>query len=623
MMKKVIFAFAAAVLGGLLSAQVSVNPNDVFYKEAQGWELKGYTSDLPMLRPYPANKIEEILSDVIENGGERDSELARQEYERIFSKKYTVRAQADFTAKRSEKRMKDEDDKTVKKTSTSKNVTGEFAIGGDISFHPIVSFGYDFGWYAEKNDFDEYAPYATNKMADSIFDPSELGPLDLYLDWNTNVSVGTTSLYGTAGVNRVGFGPFIGDGLALNDTCFHSANLAFNVQKGKWAFASVYEIIGSTHNIKDIDSDWLSGNKFLAFHALKYNFSKHFALTYYENIVWGPHANIAYLFPAPYMTIQNIGGANDNLQMGVLFEVKPFSNFNWATDLFIDDMEVNEVFKGNFDTKLRFAAQTGFIFTPPESACREVSLNYTIVMPYTYAHWEYDDSRSASISGTSWNYQNYTNGGINIGSALEPNSDKVSLNVSFRPVHSLQIGFNSSFIRHANSAEAFDDTDAARYMLAKAGTYVTDGSLYMHQMLSKPDSSHGEKVNAAWKKLGFMTSDHKMYVCQLGLSGEYALPKTKVGQLSLKAGYTFEYIHNYGVNTSIYKGGTNLVAPTMNADGTWNSGNSADTNVYRTVDECYSTPYYKDAVEAAKKAWVDALYDRVNHYFTVGVKYTY
>ena len=89
MMKKVIFAFAAAVLGGLLSAQVSVNPNDVFYKEAQGWELKGYTSDLPMLRPYPANKIEEILSDVIENGGERDSELARQEYERIFSKKYT------------------------------------------------------------------------------------------------------------------------------------------------------------------------------------------------------------------------------------------------------------------------------------------------------------------------------------------------------------------------------------------------------------------------------------------------------------------------------------------------------------------------------------------------------
>ena len=69
-------------------AQVSVDINDSFYSHAQGWELRGLTSTLPLLRPYPLNVVERILEDVIENGSDTDSEIANEYYERIFSKPY-------------------------------------------------------------------------------------------------------------------------------------------------------------------------------------------------------------------------------------------------------------------------------------------------------------------------------------------------------------------------------------------------------------------------------------------------------------------------------------------------------------------------------------------------------
>lgn len=609
-MKKNILILSFLIFSACFAfSQVSADINDSFYKEAQSWELRGLTSPLPLLRPYPLSVIERVLNDVAENGNQKDAELAQSEYERIFSKPYG------FYAKGSGNFKISSEDKDENKDI--KDVSGEIGAEGDARLHPLVSLGYKLGIYGETERFLKYSPLYTNILEDSIYDAVDASPFRAYLNWNMNVAVGKENVYGVAGLSRVGFGPFYGENLALNDTGYHSGNFIFNASSKNWSYSSVYEIIGATQNIIDRGSLDLSDGKFLSFHALRWNQFKKFNITYYENIIFGPHTNISYFIPAPYAALQNIGGASDNLQMGLLFEVKPFSGFEWAADFFADDMDVDEMLKLNFDSKLRFGFQTGVIYSPEDSFIDKVSFNYTAVMPYVYAHWEYDNDDSGSFTGATWNYQNYTNAGIHIGSVLDPNSDKISFSATLKPVKKLSLTLNAGFTRHANSAEDFSDEEAAEYMLAKSGTYATDGTVSMSQMFSS-SGDHGKHVDSAWDKLGFMTSDHKMYVVQAGFNGEYELAKTKYGKMSLTFGYTFEYIKNAGINRNVYPGGTLEYSFAEDSDGnrTYYKGSTE-------VSEEEAVSAAKAAAKAAKDEWADNLYDCTNHYISVGFKYQY
>lgn len=614
-MKKIVaFVLGILFLSSLAFSQTSVEINDSFYNQAQVWELRGLTGTLPQLRPYPVNVIKRILNDVIENGSEKDSEVAKAEYERIFEKPWSPYFKATGGAKLSNNKFDSESESKV-----NKDFHTEVGIGGDLVLHELASVGYKFGIYAQKNDFSEHSPLYTIMEEDSIFDPVDAGPLTAYLNWNMNLAVGNESVYGTGGMNRLGFGVFHGDGLALSDAGYHSANITFNATTEKWSYASAYETIGATRNMGKEATDgnnWLESGKYLAFHALKWHAFDKFNLTYYENIIFGPYNNLSYISPAPYYAVQNIGGANDNLQMGLLFEIKPVKGLNWATDFFADDIELNEVLKFNFDTKLRFGFQTGLIYAPQDSVCSKVSFNYTAVMPYVYAHWQYDDANSGGFTGKTWNRQNYTNSGINIGSSLDPNSDKISLNATFKPARNLSVNLFGNFIRHANGAEDFSDDEAAEYMLAQPGTYATNGTLYMSQMFSRPYEDNGGHVDSAWEKLGFMTSDHKMYVAQFGANAEYTFARTKYGRFSLCAGFTFEYIRNNGVNNHIYRGGLEY---DKKDDGTYTAGG----NTYEDWDALKKSSYVQNAVKEARENWTKQLYDSVNNYISVSMKYSY
>lgn len=612
-MKKITFILAVIALCSFEAfSQAAVDINDSFYEEAQRWEMQGLTSSLPLLRPYPLSVIERVLNDVISRGNKNESSLAEEEYERIFSKPYTAYAKGSTNIKQS---SADKDD-----NKNVKDISGEIGVGGDIRLHDLVSFGYKLGIYGETDDFDSYSPVYQNILEDSIYDKVDAGPFNAYLNWNTNLSAGTSSVWATAGLSRVGFGPFYGEGLALNDTGYHSANLIVNASGRNFSYASVYEIIGATRNIPDGE---LNDGKNLAFHALRWNAYRKFNVTYYENIIFGPNSNLSYFFPAPYYAMQNIGGANDNLQMGLLFEVKPFRGFNWATDFFADDMELNDILKLDFDTKLRFGFQTGVIYTPESTVINKVKLNYTAIMPYVYAHWEYDDDDSGTFTGSTWNYQNYTNAGINIGSTLDPNSDRISFAMNIKPVKKLSLDLSLGLTRHANSAEDFSDEEAIEYMLSDSGTYSTDGTSSMSQMFSS-DGDGGRHVSSAWEKLGFMTGSHKMYVLQAGLNAEYELSRTKYGSLSFKIGYMFEYIKNAGVNSNIYSGGCTDYYYEDDDDGNRTyyekTGEKKDTTVDKEVSE---SEVYSAVVAPAKQAWLDSLYNCTNHYLSIGFKYTY
>ncbi len=629
-MKKFIISFLLITTCFFTSfAQVSVDPTDSFYKNAQNWELKGYIRPLPVVRPYPAMVIKEILETVIDSGNKRDGAIALEEYERIFGQKYSKYVKGSGTLKNSQ--IQSTVNHPDKENDNSKYISGEFGVAGEFMPHPMVNIGLDLAMFFENGDYELTNPSYVNKPEDSIFDPASIGPVNEYLDWNMNISGGKSNIYAMAGISKVGFGPFLSDGLTLNDSSYHSANFDISFTSEKISYGSSFQILGaSTNNVKTVFNDTgnnnLGGGKFLAFHTIKYRFNRYVDFSYYENILFGPTLNPAYLFPVPFMPIQNIGGASDNLQMGILLEVKPVPGFVWATDIFVDDLDVNNVVKLNLDSKNRCAGQTGFIYSPFNSSFTRIELNYQLVIPYVYSHWEYDTGSINTISGNSYNYQNYTNAGRSIGSCLDPNSDKVYFGATFHPQKWLKLDFKTNFIRHANSAEAFGKKDSRRYVLADAGQYATDGSANMHQMFSAPGESRGSHVKQAWDCMGFMTSEHKMGILQAGLNAQIDLPKKRKGQLSFIAGYSFEYVHNDGVRNNMFTG-CGLGNNTYKVNGKdWVLTADDEGNVLYNGDVSLKDAFYDDVdkeVEKQKEKWVNNLTDKVNHYITIGLKYTF
>ena len=88
MKKFLISAVLAAFALSFVSAQVSTDPTDEFYDMVERWEIQGIISEQPPLRPYPLQRIEAILAEVIEGDNETEAELAEDYYERTFHRAY-------------------------------------------------------------------------------------------------------------------------------------------------------------------------------------------------------------------------------------------------------------------------------------------------------------------------------------------------------------------------------------------------------------------------------------------------------------------------------------------------------------------------------------------------------
>lgn len=592
--KRIISLASCLFVSASLFAQISIDPTDKFYDLVQSWEIRGLVRNVPPVRPYPINNIQEILQNVIKRGNEEDVKTAIEYWQKITGKSWniTMEAKADGLL------SKTDDDKDFDKLFIlSPNINGDFFLYKDL-----ISIGYKLGITARtKENEGIFLPYAVNSSNDARQDAAEAGPLSAYIDLNNGIAIGNRSIFIQAGINRTGYGPFYKSGIALNETDYHSANVTITFLKDKWTYVQQYSAIGATTSY---DGTGLAPDKFMAFHAFEYKFSKHFSVSYYENIIYGNRFDFSYFLPVPYMAAQGIGGNKDNLQMGLTFKIKPFDGFMWATDVLVDDIEVDKLVKLDADGKNRFALKTG-VFYAPNSFCSLINFNYMAITPYTYSHWEYDGAGTGNISSGIYNFQNYTNNGVHIGSPYEPNSDVFSFNINFQPTRNIHLNFSTSFMRHANIVESDSDDEAIRYLLAEPGTYATDGSILTHSMYS--GNKDGEHVETAWEQLNFLNQDTKMYVIQASLAADYTFPKFKIGLLSLNMGYTFEYIRNKGVDENMYPGQGSKI--TDNGNGTFTMGSSNYTKA--------------ELVRHFKDIWKANLYDVVNNYFTIGMSFTF
>ena len=575
-------------------SQMSVDPQDSFYSDAQVWFVKGLVKRLPPLRPYPVATIKDILTCVIEGSDAHEAAVARSYWERLTGKSWYAYLEAQNTYKN--------------ESAESSDLLGIYpGIRGDVSFfEDFVSMGYTFG-LAGRTESDESAflPMFVNSTHDARVDPSSVGIFNVYLDANDVVSIGTKNLYFQTGVYRSGYGDFIGNGLALNDSSVHKGNFSFTYMGERWAYSQQLSVIGATRNAYSSANASVTNNKYLAFHSLEFNIARNLSASYYETIVFGKRFDPIYFIPSPYMVSQGISGFNDNIQMGLRVDYSPMRSLILAADLFVDDLDVNRLVKFDADSKNRVGMTLGVVYAPEAEFCNRLDLNYSIITPYTYSHWEYEDDSERSMTASTYNYQNYTNNGVSIGTNLPPNSDAIRFDVKFRPLNILELNVFTLFARHGNVCESLTDEEALVYLLADANVYSTDGSAFTHSMQAGTSSAES-LVSTAWNSVNFLTQSHKMYVVQAGLDADLTLRRYAWGRLSFCVNYVFEYVHNKNVDTNLYPGGR----VTQNSDGTYSIDSIGSYTAAQTV------AYFKDL-------WASSLVDAISNFIAVSICYEF
>lgn len=578
-----------------LFAQATVNPSDNFYSKAQEWQIKGLIDNLPPLRPYPLNVIKNILNTVIQSDNENESTLAKEYWQEITGKSWNFDVG----------------------TNVNSNLDDFFisihpSLNGDLTFKDdFVTMGYNLAIDARNDDFTNFYPSYTEYPYDAIQDPATVGPADVFLDINNILNVGTTNTFLQCGIYRSGFGEFLNEGITLNDSAYHKGNLSFMYLSPKLDYSQQFSVIGSTLSYNGSE---LAANKFLAFHSVKFKIIPKLNISYYENIIFGNRFDISYLIPSPYMVAQGLGGCNDNLQMGLLFDYYPVNNLAFNFDVMVDDFDVNSLVKFNLDSKNRIAGTLGTSYTPKSKFIDRVDLLYSLITPYTYSHWDYYNKDTAIINSQTYNYQNYTNCGKKIGSHYDPNSDVITLSTNIIPLKNLNINLTSKFIRHGNICESLTDDEILLYLLSDKDVYSTDGSLYTHSMFSNPDSSYGKHVDTAWNHLNFLTQNHISYTFQQNVNLSYKIPEIfKFCSISFNLDYTFEYIHNYGINNHLFEGGN--IQKNQDGSYTWNNNHYENMEALQNDSQIISN-YYKDI-------WISNLTDRINNIVSVYLLFSF
>lgn len=565
-----------------VTAQMSLNPSHQFYEDALNWQVKGYVSKLPPVRPYPYSNIKTILEQVIENGNDSDKELAKEYYSELTGKPWHIELNTEV----------DTNNKQIM-FRFHPAVDGEFSLLDDT-----FSMGYKLGWDARtQEDESTIKPLYSFPKYDSIQDPASVGPASIYLDSDTILNYGLDSFYVQAGLNRNGFGNFINSNLSLNEASYHSGNVVITYMNDFFTYSQLLSTIGASSNY---DGSILAPNKYLALHLVEFNPIKGLSLGYYETIVFGNRFDPIYLIPAPYMACQGLNGCLDNLQMGLNVSYSFLNQFNVKADIFIDDIDFNRAVKFDFDSKNRIAAQLGFVYLPKKGVMDFLELDCTAITPHTYSHWE-DLPNGTTPDENTINYQDYTNSGIKMGSQYDPNTVALSLKTSFTPIKNLKIKANFDFITHGNISESITDKEAFEYLCAKENVYSTDGSIFVDSKLNN------QCMETPWSHLNFLDQEHLMYTVRPSIDVSYRIPRM-FGFIDAKFGfsYTFEFIHNNGVNNHLFPGG--LISD--NGDGTisYNGAGSYDPNVENDVST---------VVQMARENWANNLSDETKHMFSI------
>ena len=521
MKKRVLFlaAFAAFLaLGSTAFAQTTVDLTDRLYTDLELWQGQGLIDKLPPLRPYPIQLVKKLLAEVEARGSAADRRAA-EAYLAHMDKLIDASIEPSALAR------------AELGGGTTQHFEQLGLIGtlqGTIS--PSTTYSAKLGAYAMTGPADSLLPRYQRSPEDVIYDgavaPLGASALTPRISLETQTSFGSGSTYFQTGIMRDSFGPFFGDSIVLSPTAPQSGNLSFTWQEGLFTYTSLLLDISATQNN---GGGGPGPNKFLALHSLEFYPTSWLSLGIYESVVWGGRFEPLYLLPIPAVLFYSQGmvGFPDNSFIGLSGGVKLPASLRANAMLYVDDASFNDLIKLHFNTMLVVAGQAGLSWTPRLPLLKRLSLNYTLVTPYTYSHQ--NQSNDSPTFGP--NYENYTNGSENMATSLEPNSDRIEIDALVRPLSFTDVTLFGRFIRHGNASSYGGATYGN-------GTIFDDGYVG-----GSPTFAPGYSLPAGVPYTRFLTQPVLEQTLQAGFDAKLYLD-TPIGRVDAELAYTFEYVMN-------------------------------------------------------------------------------
>ncbi|MDR0597695.1 MAG: capsule assembly Wzi family protein, partial [Treponema sp.] len=369
-------------------------------------------------------------------------------------------------------------------------------------------------------------PGAYSPFPDLVTDNANIGPFKMMQNWTSALGVGRPDFYFQAGLNRTSIGPFYDNGVVAGPQAARAGHFSLNYRRPKWSF----EMLMLALSASDDFGNEMFPEKFLVFHSFNFNPWPNFEFGFLESVVWGGRLEPLYFVPFTNLfAAQSLSGDfSDNSFLGFHIRWNAPYHIQANAQFYVDDFHFNDIVRLQFNTKYKLAAEAGLVWAPDSGPLSALAADYTMVFPYMYTHWNNPDS--ARYAGGP-NYLNYSHMGRNLGTDLEPNSDRISIRTAWRTLPNLDLSFNAYFTRHANAS---DNVPAGGYVNSESpedrdeyhtGTIFDDG-----------DTTEGNN----YSYLRFLIQDNIDTRLALGIGVVWTAP-TAIGAFSLNADYVLEY----------------------------------------------------------------------------------
>jgi hypothetical protein len=539
--RRLLGALAIAISGLCavrLQAQTTVaDPNDPLYAVIDAWATKGLLKNLPRLRPYTMAMTVGLLREVAASGREADADEAQRYLDILEDSAVHVRADTRATAVLSSS-----------ETSYVAMAAPGFSINSLIGGRLGISTRMDV-WLTTGNA-DTLAPYGTRFDRDPLFGSGSGLPhgTEVTQDLVSDLSYGTEDLGIQAGLIRGSWGPVYDNGVVIGPQSPQSGQLLFS-----WRTPAITTDFGFLM----LQQGWpgsvgLNSQKYLVIHGVNWSPLGWLELGIFEAMVWVDRIEPLYFIPlSEFFISQAMAGYSDNSFMGV--SASAYLPNSMKLDLvgFADDLDFGGVLSGRFDTKWKMAVQACLSWAPESRVLQRLSLDYTAVGPYTYTHWAEAGSGSSGLPY--YGAMAYTNAGKNLGPALDPNSDRITLQAKSWNIGGARISGVLRLIRHGNASEGVNGYNSSTSASGDASGDLADCGLIKFADPLDPD-----KTLYAWifqgdydtgtspKYIRFLTQAVLQVSAQAGFDIGFTKYLEGIGTLNAGFGYLFEYMANTG-----------------------------------------------------------------------------
>ncbi|MDR0600244.1 MAG: hypothetical protein LBG84_09245 [Treponema sp.] len=537
-LKKTMALFLLPVLVSVAEAQVIHDPNDPLYKDLDWWAVRGYlTQALPMVRPYPAQLLDELLEEAAGRAAEAGDEAAALRARR-YRDAIAPGSRALHAGARAGAAGLDGDADPLLALFAEGTPRLRDWLAGSFAFA---------GYGSTKSPaFVHQTPGIYGPQADLIPDDSGVGAVELLPHWTSALTVGTGDFYFQAGLIRSSLGPLYDNGVIVGPQASRAGHFSLVYRRPKWTFEALWlELVAA-----DTTGQGRYPNKHMVTHIYSFRPIQALEVSFFESVVWGGRFEPLYLLPFSWlMASQAMADFGDNSLMGFLVRWSFIRNAQFLTQVYVDDIHFNDIMRFQFDTKYKFAAELGLVWAPERGPLRSLAGDYTIVFPYMYTHmYDLDPATygtrypsQTGYGGPHPNYQDYSHAGKNLGPDLEPNSDRISLRSTWNTLPSLDISLSAYLIRHGNASQNRIDQDMMD------GAYH-DGSIFDDGNDDKPDYDNN------YRSVRFLTQSVLETRLAGGIELSWRLP-LRFGDVTLQAGYVAEY----GWNRGLVRGNDGLV----------------------------------------------------------------